>query len=74
MCHCLTTGRSRLPGPLGTCHFPGSDPVADAVDKALTAAEAGLWKVPVSGDVEDWVLLADRNCGVRNYGSATSTG
>lgn len=36
-----------------------TDPVVDAVSRAVRAAAAGRWEGPVSGDVSDWVLLAD---------------
>ena len=41
-----------------------ADPIAVAVTRAVKAAEAGRWDGPVSGDVEDWVLLADWQAGV----------
>ncbi|MEV2191072.1 DUF1963 domain-containing protein [Streptomyces phaeochromogenes] len=50
-----------------------TDPVADAVSTALRVAEAGRWDGPVSGDVSDWVLLADWQAGmdVQGWESAT---
>ncbi|MEV7868509.1 DUF1963 domain-containing protein [Streptomyces sp. NPDC088124] len=48
-----------------------TDPVAHAVDRAVKAVEAGRWEGPVSGDIEDWVLLADWYCDVRDHESAT---
>ncbi|MGI5197999.1 DUF1963 domain-containing protein [Streptomyces sp. CA-288835] len=49
------------------------DPVAVAVSRAVRAAEAGGWDGPVSGDVADWVLLADWQAGmdVEGWESAT---
>ncbi|MEU4484343.1 DUF1963 domain-containing protein [Streptomyces purpurascens] len=41
-----------------------TDPVADAVSHAVKAAEAGRWDGRVSGDVSDWVLLADWQAGM----------
>ncbi|WP_308298724.1 DUF1963 domain-containing protein [Streptomyces sp. GESEQ-35] len=41
-----------------------TDPVADAVARAVRAAEAGRWEGPVSADVSDWVLLADWPAGI----------
>ncbi|MGW3980131.1 hypothetical protein [Streptomyces mirabilis] len=39
----------------------------------MKAAEAGWWGGPVSGDVSDWVLLADWHAGmdVQGWESAT---
>ena len=50
-----------------------NDPVAHAVDSAVKAAEAGWGDGPVSGDVSDWVLLADWVAGmdVQGWESAT---
>lgn len=50
-----------------------TDPVDQAVDKAVKAAEAGQWDGPVSDDVSDWVLLADWATGmdVEGWESAT---
>ncbi|WP_461067665.1 DUF1963 domain-containing protein [Streptomyces pseudoechinosporeus] len=50
-----------------------TDPVAVAVSRAMKAAEAGRWDGPVSGDVSDWVLLADWHAGmdVQGWESAT---
>jgi hypothetical protein len=50
-----------------------TDPVAVAVSRAVRAAEAGRWEGPVSGDVSDWVLLADWQAGmdVQGWESAT---
>ncbi|MGP4007411.1 DUF1963 domain-containing protein [Streptomyces sp. 4N124] len=50
-----------------------TDPVAVAVTRAVEAAEAGRWDGPVSGDVSNWVLLADWQAGmdVEGWESAT---
>jgi len=50
-----------------------TDPVAIAVSRAVRAADAGRWDGPVSGDVSDWVLLADWVAGmdVQGWESAT---
>ncbi|MDH6623814.1 hypothetical protein M2271_001606 [Streptomyces sp. LBL] len=50
-----------------------TDPVADAVPRAVKATEAGRWDGPVSDDVSDWVLLADWYAGadVQGWESAT---
>lgn len=50
-----------------------NDPIAYAVDRAVKAAEAGWGDGPVSGDVSDWVLLADWQAGmdVQGWESAT---
>ncbi|MFG2259185.1 DUF1963 domain-containing protein [Streptomyces mirabilis] len=50
-----------------------TDPVAMAAFRAVKAAEAGRWDGPVSGDVSDWVLLADWQAGmdVEGWESAT---
>jgi hypothetical protein len=47
------------------------DPVADAVFRALEAAEAGRRDGAVSGDVSDWVLLADWNPHVDGWEGST---
>ncbi|PRY36813.1 DUF1963 domain-containing protein [Umezawaea tangerina] len=49
----------------------GTDPVADAVAKALRAAEAGRLDWPVSADVRDWALLADWHLDVSGWEGAT---
>jgi hypothetical protein len=50
-----------------------TDPIARAVSRAVKAAAAGQWDGPVSGDVSDWVLLADWYAGmdVQGWESAT---
>ncbi|MFE3824128.1 DUF1963 domain-containing protein [Streptomyces sp. NPDC059092] len=48
-----------------------TDPLAHAVGWAVKSVEAGRWEGPVSADVEDWVLLADWYCDVRDHESAT---
>jgi hypothetical protein len=50
-----------------------TDPVADAVSRAVRATEAGLREGPASDDVADWVLLADWQAGmdVQGWESAT---
>ncbi|MEW2397911.1 DUF1963 domain-containing protein [Streptomyces sp. NPDC046862] len=47
------------------------DPVAIAVSDALAAAEAGRRDGAVSGDVSDWVLLADWHAWVEGWEGAT---
>ncbi len=49
----------------------GTDPVADAMSEALEAAEAGRLEWPVSGDVSDWVLLADWHLEIQGVEGAT---
>ncbi|GGK63317.1 hypothetical protein GCM10010094_25200 [Streptomyces flaveus] len=50
-----------------------NDPIAYAVDRAVKAAEAGWGDGPVSGDVSDWVLLADWQAGMDVEGWESST-
>lgn len=38
---------------------------------AVQAVKAGLREGPASDNVEDWVLLADRHCGVNGWEGAT---
>ncbi|MGY1503391.1 DUF1963 domain-containing protein [Streptomyces sp. QTS52] len=50
-----------------------TDPIAAAASSAVKAAEAGRWGGPVSGDVSDWVLLADWYAGVDVQGWESAT-
>ncbi len=49
----------------------GTDPVADAVSTALREVERGRVDWPVSGDVADWVLLADWHLDITGLEGAT---
>ena len=65
------TGRELQIGGYADEEAVYTDPVATAVYRAVKAVEAGLWEGPASGDVEDWVLLADWYCGVDGWEGAT---
>ncbi|MFD8911332.1 DUF1963 domain-containing protein [Streptomyces sp. NPDC059575] len=48
-----------------------TDPLAGAVSCVRQEAAAGRWDGPVSGDVSDWVLLADWSPGIEGREGAT---